>query len=248
VDNRPRVGISQCLLGDAVRYDGGHKRDSCLVEALGPYVEWVSVCPEVEVGMGTPREPIHLVTAADGVPSGEASVRLIGVRSGADWTGAMHEWSRRRVRELGRLNLCGYVLKADSPSCGLRDVRVTDGPNVTRTGRGLFAQALVDGIPNLPVDEETRLRDSLERENFMARVSGYQRLRAFFGGRWTVTDLVAFHAEQAPQLLSYSRAAYSALGQLVADATLVGRQELVARYERVFMSALGKTDPRTGDI
>jgi uncharacterized protein YbbK (DUF523 family) len=198
--------------------------------------------------MGTPREPIHLVTAGDGVTPDDASVRLIGARSGADWTEAMHAWSSRRVRELARLSLCGYVLKAESPSCGLKDVRVTDGRNVTRTGRGLFAQALVDGIPNLPVEEETRLQDPRARENFIVRVSGYQRVRAFFGGRWTVSDLVAFHAEQGPQLLSCSRAAYNALSQLVGDATVVGRRELEARYEHVFMSALRKTELGTGDI
>jgi uncharacterized protein YbbK (DUF523 family) len=174
VRNRPRVGISRCLLGDAVRYDGGHKRDSCLVEALGPYVEWVSVCPEVEVGMGAPREPIHLVSAGGSVTSPDASVRLIAVRSGVDWTEPMREWSRHRVRELARLGLCGYVLKADSPSCGLVDVRVTHGDAVTSTGRGLFAQALVDGIPNLPVEEETHLHDRRACESFLERVFAYR--------------------------------------------------------------------------
>ena len=177
VAGRPRVGISRCLLGDAVRYDGGHKRDSGLVEGLGPHVEWVWVCPEVEIGMGTPREPIHLVTARDGVPSRDEHVRLIGVRSGADWTDAMYAWSRRRVDELSALGLSGYVLKADSPSCGLADVRVMHGSDVTRTGRGLFAEALVQGIPNLPVEEETALHDERARARFLERVFGYQRMR-----------------------------------------------------------------------
>lgn len=245
---RPRVGISRCLLGDAVRYDGGHKRDSCLVESLGPQVDWVWVCPEVEIGMGTPREPIQLVTARDGVPSRDERVRMIGVRSGADWTDAMYAWSRRRVDELASVGLCGYVLKADSPSCGLQDVRVTHGPNVAHTGRGLFAQALVEGIPNLPVDEETRLHDSRARANFVERVFGYQRVRAFFGGGWAVSDLVAFHAEHGPQLTSHSPTAYNALGELVTDAKDVERQELAARYERAFMSALGQIDPGARDI
>jgi len=192
--------------------------------------------------MGTPREPIHLVTARDGVPSRDARVRLIGVRSGADWTEAMHEWSRHRVHELARLGLCGYVLKADSPSCGLTDVRVTHGPDVTRTGRGLFAQALVDGLLNLPVEEETRLQDPRARVSFVERVVAYQQLRAFFGGCWTVPDLVAFHAEHGPRLLAHSRAAYDAVGQLVADARGVGQEELAARYERAVMSALGKIE------
>jgi hypothetical protein len=154
----------------------------------------------------------------------------------------MHDWSRQRVRELAQLGLCGYVLKADSPSCGLKDVRVAHGPDITRTGRGLFAQALVDRLPNLPVEEETRLQDPRARASFVERVFAYQQLRAFFGGCWTVPDLVAFHAEHGRRLLSRSRAAYNAAGQLVADASRVGQDELAAlaaRYERAFMSALG---------
>jgi uncharacterized protein YbbK (DUF523 family) len=170
------VGISRCLLGEAVRHDGGHKRDSCLIERLGPYVEWVPVCPEVEVGMGTPREPIHLVRADRGTAS--PPVRLIGVHSGTDWTERMHEWSRRRVAELARMGLAGYVLKAESPSCGLNDVRVTEGSDVRRTGRGLFARALLEGIPNLPVEEETRLKDARARESFLGRVLAYHRASA----------------------------------------------------------------------
>jgi uncharacterized protein YbbK (DUF523 family) len=176
--DRPRVGISRCLLGDEVRYDGGHKRDSGVIESLGPFVEWVSVCPEIEIGMGIPREPIHLVRA-----SHEQPVRVLGVHSGVDWTNAMREWSRRRVAELGRLNLSGYVLKADSPSCGLRQVRVTDGSVVTRTGRGLFAQALVEGIPDLPVEEETQLQDARARARFLERVLEYDRVRRSTGAQ-----------------------------------------------------------------
>ena len=163
---RPRVGISRCLLGDGVRYDGGHKRDALLLDTLGRHVEWVPVCPEVEVGMSTPREPIHLVAAHDGV-------RMIGVCSGRDWTEAMDRWARDKIRELVGAAVSGYVLKQDSPSCGMDGVRVQSDAGVERTGRGLFAQALVDTLPGLPIEEEGRLRDRGVRENFLERVFAY---------------------------------------------------------------------------
>lgn len=168
---RPRLGISRCLLGDAVRYDGGHKRDPYLVETLGRYVEWVPVCPEVEMGMSTPREPIHLVAAPDG-----ASLRLVGVNSGYDWTQRMGMFAQERVRELAGMNLSGYVLKNDSPSCGLEGVKVVVAKAAPlHSGRGLFAQALVDAFPDLPIEEEGRLQDVRQREAFVARVFAYWR-------------------------------------------------------------------------
>jgi uncharacterized protein YbbK (DUF523 family) len=184
---KPKIGISRCLLGDQVRYDGTHKRDDSLIEALGQHVEWVPVCPEVEVGMGTPREPIQLVASVDGVPSANARVRLVGVESGRDWTEQMHSWARQRVAALRALNLSGFVLKARSPSCGIEGVRVVHGPaeagpsddvrrghlqaaDETFNGRGLFAQALVEAMPDLPVEDEARLSDPHVRDQFLARV------------------------------------------------------------------------------
>ena len=163
---KPRVGISRCLLGDEVRYDGTHKRDDELLEALGRQVEWVPVCPEVEVGMGTPREPIQLVSSTHGVASANECVRLVGVESGEDWTTRMHAWARERVAALQQLTLSGFVLKARSPSCGIEGVRVVGG----REGRGLFAQALVEAMPWLPVEDEERLSDARVREEFLERV------------------------------------------------------------------------------
>ncbi len=241
--DRPRIGISRCLLGDGVRYDGGHKRDELLVDIIGRFVEWVPVCPEVEIGMGTPREAIHLVASADGVPSGNHRVRLIGVESGRDWTSSMDRWRRRRLRALADAGLAGYVLKKDSPSCGLERVPVhrstmggVDG--VARSGRGLFAQALVDAMPNIPVEEDASLRDPRHREYFVELVFAYDRVRRFFAGRWTIGGLVAFHAAHELQLLSHSREAYRALGLLVARARALGRRETASRYERAFMDAL----------
>jgi uncharacterized protein YbbK (DUF523 family) len=173
---RPKVGISRCLLGDEVRYDGTHKRDDSLIEALGRHVEWVPVCPEVEIGMGTPREPIQLVAAADGVPSAHERVRLIGVDSGDDWTDRMHAWARQRAAALRALNLSGFVLKARSPSCGVEGVRVVHRPDrETSAGRGLFAQALTEAIPDLPIEDEARLADPAARNRFLARVLAHHK-------------------------------------------------------------------------
>jgi uncharacterized protein YbbK (DUF523 family) len=172
---RPRVGISRCLLGDEVRYDGGHKRDAVLLEALGRYVEWVPVCPEVEMGMATPREPIRLVLAPDGVASGPYRVRLVAVNSGRDWTDAMDSWRRTRLRELAQARLSGYVLKQDSPSCGMEGVRVHTNGFATRAGRGLFAEALIDAMPDLPIEEEGPLHDERVRERFLQRVAAHHR-------------------------------------------------------------------------
>jgi len=189
----PRIGISRCLLGDEVRYDGGHKLDADLVSSFGPLVEWVSVCPEVEVGMSVPREPIHLVAHRDGVQAGSVRVRLVGLDSGEDWTNRMAEWARDRVRELSAMRLSGYVLKSRSPSCGLRDVLVkanASWPDRRQTetvvdersrgagiqpARGLFAEALIGAMPDLPVEDDERLRDPEIRRQFFERVRTYQR-------------------------------------------------------------------------
>jgi uncharacterized protein YbbK (DUF523 family) len=174
LDGRPRIGISRCLLGDEVRYDGGHRRDAWLVETLGALVDWVPVCPEVETGMGTPREPIHLVAAPEGLPSGSHQVRLLGVSSGRDWTSAFGQWAATRVRDLAAAELSGFVLKAGSPSCGIDHVPIA---GVAAEGRGLFAQALLDACPDLPIEDERRLVDPAIREAFLARVFARHRVR-----------------------------------------------------------------------
>jgi uncharacterized protein YbbK (DUF523 family) len=168
VELKPRIGVSSCLLGERVRYDGEHKRAAWL-EALTPQVEWVPVCPEVEIGMGTPREPIHLVARPDGVVSMDQRVRLVGVTSGEDWTARMHDWARDRARALAALDLSGYVFKARSPSCGIDGVVVHAG-DAERQGRGLFAQALIEALPDLPVTDEASLIDEAARRRFLERV------------------------------------------------------------------------------
>ena len=168
---KPRIGISACLLGQEVRYDGGHKRDAFLTEVLGRYVEWVPVCPEVELGMGTPRPPIRLERRG-------GEIRLVMPSTGADYTDAMRSFAERRVSELAKLDLDGYILKEDSPSCGAGNVKVYDGPGPpSPDGRGLFAEVLTARLPDLPVEEEGRLADPLLRESFVRRVFARRGLR-----------------------------------------------------------------------
>ncbi len=222
-----RIGVSSCLLGQKVRFDGGHKRDAFLVDTFGEFVEWVPVCPELEVGMGLPREAIRLVRSDSGI-------RLVGVRSATDHTESMTRYSARRVEKLARENLDGYILKKDSPSCGMERVKVYD-PNGSpaRTGRGLFAEALLARFPLLPVEEEGRLSDPRLRDNFIERVFAYRRLRDLFVGRWTTGALVKFHTAHKLTLLAHSPAAYKTLGQLVAHAAERPRAEVQAAYEEV---------------
>lgn len=167
---KPRVGISRCLLGDDVRYDGTNRR-SATVAALEADVEWVPVCPEVEVGMGVPREPIQLVASADGVTSVRERVRLQGATSQEDWTGRMDQWARDRVSALAAERVSGFVLKARSPSCGPIGVLVhRDDGYATPVGRGLFAQALAAAMPGLPTIDEEWLEDPTARADFIERV------------------------------------------------------------------------------
>lgn len=179
-----RVGISACLLGEEVRFDGGHKRDAFLTDALGKYVEWVPVCPEVEVGMGTPREALRLVR------DGERT-RMVTTQTGIDYTDRMNEWAVRRVAALAREDLDGYVLKRNSPSCGMIDVKVfDDSGRASLEGQGLFAAVLTEQMPLLPVEEEGRLNDPSLREDFISRLLLYRRLKDYLGGRWTAGSRV----------------------------------------------------------
>jgi uncharacterized protein YbgA (DUF1722 family)/uncharacterized protein YbbK (DUF523 family) len=227
-----RLGISACLLGQQVRFDGGHKKDAFLTGMLSTHVEWVAVCPEVEVGMGTPRETLRLVRD-------NGRLRMVTTRSEIDWTDAMTEWSRRRADALAAEDLDGYVLKKDSPSCGMERVKVyAVGEPGVRDGRGLFAQALIDRIQLLPIEEEGRLCDARIRENFIERVFAYRRLKDLFSARWTPGALVRFHTAHKMSLLAHSTAAYRELGRLVAQAVKLPRLQLREAYARMFMATL----------
>ena len=229
-----RIGISACLLGERVRYDGGHKRDGYLVETFGRFVEWVQVCPEVEMGLGTPRDTLRLVRIGE-------NVRMVMPKTGTDYTDGMQTFARRRLRQLEKEDLCGYVLKKGSPSCGMERVRVFNPRGMpAKSGRGLFTEELLAHFPNLPVEEEGRLYDPRLRENFIERVFAYRRLRTLFAGHWRQGDLVAFHTAHKLLLMAHSPRAYKSLGQLVAGAKSMPHAELRLRYEAEFMAALSE--------
>src|SRR5437899_10919505 len=167
----PRIGISQCLLGENVRYDGGHKLDTVLIETLGRYVEWVPVCPEVEIGLGTPREPMHLV-------GDHHAPRLITLNTRMDHTDAMNRFAQQRVRELEALDLSGFVFKSASPSCGIKGVALFNAQGMeTHEGVGSFARAFMAHFPLIPVEQEDRLHEPQTLKNFMERVLDYRRPR-----------------------------------------------------------------------
>ncbi|HSB78148.1 MAG TPA: DUF523 and DUF1722 domain-containing protein [Candidatus Methylomirabilis sp.] len=232
-DSRPiRVGISSCLLGNEVRYDGGHKRDRYLTDTLSRFFEWVPVCPEVEMGLGTPRETLRLV----GEPE---APRLIFAKSREDQTDGMQTWATTRLDHLAGLGLCGYILKSDSPSCGMERVRVYGSSGMpSKNGVGIFARALMDRFPLLPVEEEGRLHDLALRENFVERVFCYRRWRDLIARRLTLGKLVAFHAAHKLLLLAHSPRHYTDLGRLVAGAKGLSPTELEAGYGPLFMGAL----------
>jgi uncharacterized protein YbgA (DUF1722 family)/uncharacterized protein YbbK (DUF523 family) len=227
-----RVGISTCLLGEKVRFDGGHKRDAFIVETLGSYFAWVPVCPEVEMGLGTPRETLRLV----GIPS---APRLAFRETGEEITEGMQGWAKPRLEALAGEDLCGYILKSDSPSCGMERVRVYGASGMpVRTGVGIYARALMHRFPLLPVEEEGRLHDMRLRENFIERVFCYRRWRDLLAGGLSRGRLVAFHTAHKILLMAHSPRHYQALGRLVAGAKGLSRGELERRYGELFMTCL----------
>lgn len=227
-----RLGVSACLLGQEVRYDGGHKRDSFLTGTLARFVQFVPVCPEEEAGFGTPREPMRLERQA-------SAIRLLTVRTRRDVTAQLRTATSLRIKDLAGLDLDGYILKKDSPSCGLARVKIY-APNggAERTGRGLFASALVDALPDLPVEDEGRLQDPRLRENFIVRVFAHERLRTLLAGAPRAGAFVRFHTRHKLLLLAHSPAGYARLGRLVAG--LKGRvsQAAAGQYAAAFMTTL----------
>ena len=233
-----RVGISSCLLGERVRFDGGHKHDRYITDTLGQYFDFVPVCPEVECGLGTPRESMHL----EGDPG---APRLVTSRTRIDLTERMQTWARRRVEQLEPEGLCGFIFKANSPSSGMERVKVLDAHGVPRrNGTGLFAAAFKRHFPLLPTEEEGRLHDPGLRESFIERVFALRRWRDFLAARPRRGGLVAFHAAHKLQLLAHSPVLYRELGRLVADLKALPAPELFARYQIGFLEALEKQATR----
>jgi uncharacterized protein YbgA (DUF1722 family)/uncharacterized protein YbbK (DUF523 family) len=228
------IGISACLLGSTVRFDGGHKRDRNVVEILGRHFRWHPVCPEAEIGLGTPRESLRLVGDA-------ARPRLVAPRSGRDLTAEMERHAAARADELAGRALRGFILKKDSPSCGRERVRVYDSNGVpSRDGSGLFATALRQRLPNLPIEEEGRLNDPLLRESFVNRVFAYDRWLRLRATDLRRGDLVAFHTAHKLLLRAHDPAGYHELGQLVAAVADEPLETVLDLYEVRFLAALAQ--------
>ncbi len=238
VDLPVKIGVSSCLLGAEVRFDGGHKKDQFLVRELGPHVEWVSVCPELEVGMGVPREAVHLIRT--GVSEVAGGLRMIGNKSGRDWTDEMLQYAKIRVKQIAQLNLCGYVLKSKSPSCGMERVSVYSSKGMpAKEGRGLFAQVLMEALPHLPVEEDGRLNDPRLRENFIERIFACHRWLLFRRERFSAGRLVDFHRRHKYVLLAHSERHLRKLGRIVAgDSKKRLTAETADEYADVFFEAL----------
>lgn len=233
-----RIGVSRCLVGDAVRYDAGHKLSNVLVDRLGPHYELVSVCPEVESGMGTPREAVELESSDEGV-------RMVGTSSGTDHTENLIAYAVDKVEELADVALRGYVLKSRSPSCGL-DVPVHGDPE--QAGKGLFAAELTKRFPDLPVVEETDLADEAKLQNFVERMHAYDRQMTFMSQERSVGQLVMSHAQARLQLDSHDLQAHGRVGEVFKQASEVSYAELCDRYLSAFMEAIATPATQAGHM
>ena len=235
-----KILVSACLLGEKVRYDGGHKRDHFLNETLAPFVEWVRVCPEVDCGLPVPREAMRLV-------GDTKHPLLITNKTGIDHTERMERWAAARLEELSGLDLCGYICKKDSPSSGMERVKVYGGGAgaPARTGAGVFTRMFMERFPRIPVEEEGRLTDPVLREMFVERVFCLRRFRALLARPLSRGSLVDFHTDHKLLLLSHDRGHYEEMGRLVAAAKTLPIGTLHAKYEEIFMAALShKATPK----
>ena len=237
--SRVRIGISSCLLGESVRFDGGHKKDDFLTVHFGRFVEWVPVCPEVEIGLGVPRESLRLVADGD-------TIRLTAPRSGLDHTERMTQWTKETTRRLADQELCGYVLKRSSPSCGLERVKVYSSSGVpSKQGRGIFAAGLVERFPNLPMEEEGRLNDPRLRENFVSQVFCYKRWSDLLKVGMTRSRIMQFHARHKYLLMAHHQAGVRSLGNLIGESErTIPVRALAEGYFNAFCELMRRTPSR----
>jgi uncharacterized protein YbgA (DUF1722 family)/uncharacterized protein YbbK (DUF523 family) len=233
--NKIPVGISACLLGEKVRFDGGHKHDPYLTDTLGPYFDYVPVCPEVGCGLAVPRESMRLVGTPD-------RNRLIGNKTGTDYTEQMQAYCDRTIEGLRRLNLHGFIFRAKSPSSGLHRVTLytPDGNPTTQHTSGLFARAFTRAFPGLPCEEDGRLHDPDLRENFIEQVFALKRFRDEVKAAPAVRALQAFHACSKYLLMAHSPDGLQALGRLAAAATPANLAATLAAYETQLLAAMAE--------
>ena len=236
------VGISTCLLGKEVRHDGGHKHSRYCTQVLSKHFEFRSICPELEAGLGVPRPAIHLREYPEGM-------RIIETKGQADHTAAMEGFIDDVIPTLS--NLRGYILMAKSPSCGMERIKVhnEDGQVTRRDGRGMFADALLQAYPLMPVEEEGRLNDNMIRENFIERVFAYADwLQNVAGEQLTAKALINFHTRHKFQLLAHSEKIYRQLGPMLGDLKSEPLESIADRYIHLFMEAMSKKVSRGSHI
>jgi len=233
-EKKPLVGISACLLGETVRYDGGGKLDRYLRDVLGKHVDYVPVCPEVESGMGVPREAMRLV-------NNDKNIRLVTTRTQVDLTDKMSGWIDNKIPVLRELTLCGYILKARSPSCGLMRVKVyKPSGGATNNGMGMFARGLTESLPLLPLEEEGRLNDSKLRENFIERIFAMHRWHVLISGRKSIKQLMDFHARHKYTLMAHCPKTLGRLGMYLANSKQFPINDMYQEYFENFITALGR--------
>jgi len=237
VIHKIQIGISSCLLGEEVRYDGGHKRNIYVTGTLSQYFEFKAICPEMAIGLGVPRPTIRQVDMGQGV-------RVTGVAdTSLDVTDKLRSFSQEACGNLQ--DISGYILKKDSPSCGMERVRVYNSSDMPeKRGRGIFADALMQAHPNLPVEEEGRLMDPLLRENFIERVFIYFRWQQLINSRLTAQKLIEFHTRHKFNLLAHDEPVYRQLGRMVAELDDNNLQALANNYIDMLMSGLKKPASR----
>jgi len=228
-----KLGISACLLGQNVRYDGGHQHDRFLTDTLGRFVTYVPVCPEVECGLSVPREAMRLVGTVD-------APRLATISTKKDITEQMTSWARKRVEELALEELCGFIFKSKSPSSGMQRVKVYNEQNgiPVHNGVGMFARAFMEHFPLLPCEEEGRLHDPELRENFIERIFVYRRWRETLAAERTTGAVVDFHTRHKLLILSHSTTHYREMGRLVSQGKALKKAEALGRYQTLLMEAL----------
>lgn len=235
MENRIKIGISACLLGENVRWNGGHTRDRYLTDTLGLYVDYVPVCPEVECGLGVPRETLRLVGDPD-------NPNLVTSKTNIDHTHRMTQWARKRVKALEKEDLCGFIFKKNSPSSGLYNVAVRTSKGMPqKKGQGIFARIFTEHFRRVPVEEEGRMHDPKLRETFIEQIFTLKNWRKTLAKDTKMGSLVDFHTRHKLLILSHSPKHYRTLGKLVAQGKALPLKDLFEQYETLLMEALRLT-------
>ena len=233
MDDKIKIGVSSCLLGEKVRWNGDHKQNLFVRDVLGNYFEYISICPEMEIGMGVPRETVALYGSLE-------NPKLISKKNRIDWTEEMKRFSKEKIKFLAEQNLSGYIFKSKSPSCGIGRIPVysVDEPGKARHGSGMFSSEFMQAFPLVPVEDEGRLYDQRLKENFIVKVFSFYRLKkSLLNKNSKLKNLVEFHTQHKFLILAHSRTHYQALGRIVAESKKNPWDKVLTDYIFLFMEA-----------